>query len=133
MTADGFSEFYFLKDYFEVLGLPHLEASDYADCSIIGLNAECTTQQFLQGMRDGSYYVAPPYARPVYSNAAFRIISHALEAATGKNYSVLIRELVTGPLGMTNTLATTPPNGDEGAVIPPVENNWGGDYGANVP
>ena len=80
-----------------------------------------------------SYPVAPAESRPVYSNVAFRIISYALEEATGgKNYSTLLQELVTGPLGMSNTLVSPPENNDT-AVIPPGESTWGSDYGDNVP
>lgn len=39
---DGFSEYYYLKDYFEYLGYPHLNDSAYANCGIIGLNGGCS-------------------------------------------------------------------------------------------
>lgn len=41
----GFSEFYYLKDYFEALGLPALNSSDYGPCGIVGLNPACTRQR----------------------------------------------------------------------------------------
>jgi hypothetical protein len=40
--ADGFSEYYYLKDVFEELGLPHIEETDYLNCEVIALNGACT-------------------------------------------------------------------------------------------
>lgn len=75
--------------------------------------------------------VAPPGSRPVYSNVAFTLFVYAIEAQTGKNYTQLLREFVTEPLGLKNTRES--PGDDDKAVIPPVENSWGSDYGDNAP
>jgi CubicO group peptidase (beta-lactamase class C family) len=40
----GFSEFYFLKDVFELLGFPQLTEDDYGKCGITGLNTACTQE-----------------------------------------------------------------------------------------
>ena len=77
------------------------------------------------------YPVAPPQQRPVYSNIAFTLFIYAIEEQTGKNYTELLQELLIEPLGLSNTLAT--PGVDEQAVIPPVENSWGSNYGDNAP
>jgi CubicO group peptidase (beta-lactamase class C family) len=69
--------------------------------------------------------------RPAYSNVAFTLIGLAMESVTGKNFSDIIAELVAEPLGLSNTL--TSPGSDDVAVIPPVENSWGTDYGLNAP
>ncbi|KAI1271925.1 beta-lactamase/transpeptidase-like protein [Xylaria sp. FL0933] len=92
----GFSEYYYLKEYFESLGFPH-----------IGDDA------------------------PVYSNIAFTLLMYAVEARTGMNYSGLLQTYVSGPLGLTNTVVS--PGDDAKAVIPPVDNSWGSDYGDNTP
>ncbi|KAI0812997.1 beta-lactamase/transpeptidase-like protein [Xylaria sp. FL0064] len=126
----GFSEYYYLKDYFESLGFPHVEDDAYAPCGIIALNDGCTRQQFLQGMIE-SYPVARPAERPVYSNIAFTLLMYAVEVRTGMNYSDLLRTYVSGPLGLTNTVVS--PGDDAKAVIPPVDNSWGSDYGDNAP
>ncbi len=42
---DGFSEYYYLKDYFEALGLPRLNESAYADCGVAGLNSACSKER----------------------------------------------------------------------------------------
>ena len=69
--------------------------------------------------------------QPVYSNVAFTLFIHASESAMGKNYTALIADFIAEPLGLKNT---RPSPGDDGrAVIPPVENSWGSDYGANAP
>ena len=38
---DGYSEFYYLKDMFEDLGLPPIPNSDYLMCDVFGLNLGC--------------------------------------------------------------------------------------------
>ena len=77
------------------------------------------------------YPVAPPQTRPVYSNIAFTLFVYAIQEQTGKNYTELIQEFITEPLRLSNTLAT--PGVDDKAVIPPVDNSWGSDYGENAP
>ncbi|OIW24735.1 beta-lactamase/transpeptidase-like protein [Coniochaeta ligniaria NRRL 30616] len=150
--SDGFSEYYYLKDYFEYLGYPHLNDSAYADCGIIGLNGGCskgdteltkkTAQhvvshstltpipEFLKGMQS-LYPVAPPMSRPVYSNIAFTLFVYALESHTGKSYAELVHELISVPLHMPNTFPS--PGNDSLAVIPPVAHSWGSDYGDAAP
>ncbi|KAI1358051.1 beta-lactamase/transpeptidase-like protein [Xylaria arbuscula] len=122
----GFSEYYYLKDYFESLGFPHVADNAFADCGIIGLNNGCTREQFLEGMLR-SYPVAQPAERPVYSNIAFTLLMYAVEARTGTGYSELLQAYVSDPLGLKNTSVS--PGDDEKAVIPPVDNSWGSDYG----
>ncbi|KAF2966856.1 hypothetical protein GQX73_g6722 [Xylaria multiplex] len=88
------------------------------------------TTQFLKGMVE-SYPVAQPGERPVYSNIAFTLLMYAVEARTGKNYSELLEAYVTEPLGLRNTVVS--PGDDDKAVIPPVDNSWGSNYGDNAP
>jgi CubicO group peptidase (beta-lactamase class C family) len=75
--------------------------------------------------------VARPEERPVYSNVAFTLFIYAVEEATGKNYTTLLKDLVTDPFGMSNTKVS--PGDDAKAVIPPVENSWGSNYADNAP
>jgi hypothetical protein len=41
----GFSDFYYLKEYFETLGFPVVNESDYAPCGVEGLNRACTRER----------------------------------------------------------------------------------------
>ena len=75
--------------------------------------------------------VTAPGERPAYSNLAYNLFGLALEEYTGKNYSQLVQELFSEPLDLSNTF--TSPGDDEKAVIPPVDNSWGSDYGINTP
>lgn len=75
--------------------------------------------------------VAPPMDRPVYSSISFTLFVYALQAHTGKNYTELVRDYVSNPLNMSSTFPS--PGDDSLAVIPPVENSWGSDYGDNAP
>jgi serine-type D-Ala-D-Ala carboxypeptidase/endopeptidase len=45
-----------------------------------------------------------PGSAAAYSNVGFDLLSGALASATGKSYSDLLRERITGPLGMVDTL-----------------------------
>ncbi|KAL1841761.1 hypothetical protein VTJ49DRAFT_6599 [Mycothermus thermophilus] len=127
----GFSEYHYLHTWFEALGFPALNTSAYPPCGVIGLNTECTRQQFLAGMLTAQP-VAPPNTRPVYSNIAYTLLSYALQAATGKdNYTVLLSDLLTNPLHMPSTRPS--PGDDSLAVISPVPNSWGSPYGDNAP
>ncbi|KAJ2988746.1 hypothetical protein NUW58_g3817 [Xylaria curta] len=126
----GFSEYYYLKDYFESLGFPHIDDEAYAPCGITGLNSGCTREQFLKGMVE-IHPVARPAERPVYSNIAFTLLMYAVGGQTGRNYSELLKTYVSIPLGLTNTVVS--PGDDSKAVIPPVDNSWGSNYGDNAP
>ncbi|KAK0648029.1 beta-lactamase/transpeptidase-like protein [Cercophora newfieldiana] len=125
----GFSEFYYLKDYFEYLGFPLLTNSSYPPCGVNAMDTGgCDKEELLQGMLVADP-VAPPQTRPVYSNIAFTLLAYAVEVFTGKKYSQLIREL-TVALNMTSTRPS--PGNDSLAVVPSVPNNWGSDYGDGV-
>lgn len=129
-TIDGFSEYYPLKDYFQELGFPRLDSNSFPRCGVTGLNEACTQDGLLAGMLK-SNPTSELMTQPAYSNVAFSLFILAVEQATGKNYTQLIRELISEPLGLQNTF---PSLGDsQKAVIPPVESTWGSDYGINAP
>lgn len=52
---DGFSEYYYLKDYFEYLGFPKITENDYLKCGVNNLSDGCT--------REGIYIFLPPSER----------------------------------------------------------------------
>ncbi|KAK0610833.1 beta-lactamase/transpeptidase-like protein [Immersiella caudata] len=125
----GFSEFYYLKDYFEYLGYPLLTNSSYPECGVNAMDGgNCNKEQILRGMVI-SDPVAPPQTRPVYSNIAFTLMAYAAEVFTGKSYSQLIQELGVA-LNMPSTRPS--PGNDSLAVVPSIPNNWGSDYGDGV-
>lgn len=84
----------------------------------------------MDGMRE-AYPVAAPNERPSYSNIAFTVSFMALENITGKNYTELVEEHFSKPLGLKNTFPA--PGDDDKAAIPPGESSWGGDFGYNAP
>ncbi|KAK4096799.1 beta-lactamase/transpeptidase-like protein [Parathielavia hyrcaniae] len=122
LGSNGFSEVYSLKPYFEGLGFPQVHDDDYLPCGVVDLNAPCTTAELLHGISE-LHPVAKPGCRPVYSNLAFFLFAHPLEVATGKNYTTLLRELVTEPLGISDTKES--PGDDSEAVVPPIEISGG--------
>jgi len=66
----------------------------------------------------------------VYSNIAFTLLMYAVEVHTGKDYTQLVRDF-SAALGMSSTRPS--PGEDALAVIPPMANTWGADYGDNAP
>jgi hypothetical protein len=69
--------------------------------------------------------------RPVYSNMAFNLLMLSLSRITGKNYTQLLSQHLTGPFKMINTYPS-PGNSAQG-VIPQMVNSWGTDYQNNAP
>ncbi|KAF3287074.1 hypothetical protein TWF132_008758 [Orbilia oligospora] len=126
----GFPEIYDLVSLYQQLGFPPVEKSDFPPCNVAGLNKACTRQQLLEGVTK-IHPVTAVGERAVYSSLAFTLISLALQNATGKNYTTLLDELVVKPLKLKNTGAS--PGQTEKAVIPPVDNGWGADYGLTAP
>ncbi len=86
--------------------------------------------ELLQGLLK-SHPLSPPGVRPTYSNIAYTLVAYALEAVTSKNYTTLLRSLLTTPLNMTSTFPS--PGDDSLAVIPPIDNTWGSPYGDAAP
>ncbi|SPO06324.1 uncharacterized protein DNG_09013 [Cephalotrichum gorgonifer] len=129
-TNYGFADYYYLAEYFQSLGFPAIDNDEYPICGVIGLSGDCTKEKLLEGVLNARPNAAP-MEQPVYSNLAFTLFILACEAATGKNYTTLVKDLIAEPLGMKNT---SPSPGDSSrAVIPPVDNSWGSDYGINAP
>ncbi|KAK0737325.1 beta-lactamase/transpeptidase-like protein [Apiosordaria backusii] len=129
-TNYGFSEYYYINFYFELLGFPPVENSSYPPCGVIGLNKGCSKDELLQGLL-ASYPTTTPQTHPVYSNVAFTLLSYALTARTNTSYADLLSTLLTTPLGMSST--SPDPGNDSLAVIPPVSNSWGSTYGDSAP
>ncbi len=50
--SDGFSEYYYLHEYFESLDFPRINDSEYAECGIIGLNSECSKERTYLALLD---------------------------------------------------------------------------------
>lgn len=75
--------------------------------------------------------VVNPYDRPLYSQLSFQLLAYVMNATLGKNYAELLDELVITPLNLTNTGVS--PGNDSRAVVPPLDNSWGADYGDNAP
>jgi len=78
---------------------------------------------------------AIPNTRSSYSNAAPQLLGYIMEAVYGKSFERLVREKITGPLGMPDTTLSLSPGQanrlaqgyDEGGhVIPPPPDFYGG-------
>ncbi|KFY59086.1 hypothetical protein V496_05817 [Pseudogymnoascus sp. VKM F-4515 (FW-2607)] len=116
---------------FEQLGFPKLSDGAFPKCGVLGMSKGCNKKQLIAGLRDTAP-ITTPGLRPAYSTISFVLLSYAMEAATGKNFTQYLNEHITKPLHLFNTGAS--PGDDKKAAIPPIEgNSWGSDYGDNVP
>ncbi|OBT59668.1 hypothetical protein VE04_00083 [Pseudogymnoascus sp. 24MN13] len=126
----GYPEMSYTVPVFEQLGFPKLSDGDFPKCGVLGMSRGCNKKQLLAGLRDTAP-VTTPGLRPAYSSISFVLLSYAMEAATGKNFTQYLEEQVIKPLHLSGTGAS--PGNDKKAAIPPIENSWGSDYGDNVP
>ncbi|OBT65702.1 hypothetical protein VE03_03283 [Pseudogymnoascus sp. 23342-1-I1] len=118
----GYPEMSYTVPIFEQLGFPKLLDGDFPKCGVLGM-------KLLAGLRDTAP-VTTPSLRPAYSSISFTLLSYAMEAATGKNFTQYLDEQITKPLHLSNTGVS--PGNDKKAAIPPIEgNSWGSDYGDN--
>lgn len=75
--------------------------------------------------------ITTPYQRPAYSQISYTLLIYALSSSLNKNYTELLDEYIIQPFGLTNTGPS--PGNTSLAVVPPVENSWGSDYGDMAP
>ncbi|KAF2193111.1 beta-lactamase/transpeptidase-like protein [Zopfia rhizophila CBS 207.26] len=85
----------------------------------------CTKPEFLQyfGQRAP---VMGPGTTPIFSNAGFIILAHALETITGKSFASMLNETILEPLGMSSTTLLQPLTVDH-AVLPSNDEELGWD------
>jgi CubicO group peptidase (beta-lactamase class C family) len=71
-----------------------------------------------------------PGTTPAYSNAAYQVLSYALEAITGKTFETMFAESILNPLNL-NATSLTQPNSTADAIIPFNEtaSEWNYDLG----
>lgn len=65
--------------------------------------------------------ILPTFASPIYSNAAWRFVTMALEKITEQSFSTLFDETLVKKLDLAGTYETTPP--DESKAIVPVNSS----------
>ncbi|KAL3461088.1 beta-lactamase/transpeptidase-like protein [Aspergillus heterothallicus] len=106
IPPNAFYEFYFLNSFHESLGLPHLEASKYPRCGVLGLNAGCTREEMVESFLTEDQ-VVPINSRPILGDTVYK------------------------PLNLLNTGVS--PGDTDKAAIPPGVSGWGSDYGFNAP
>lgn len=87
------------------------------------------TSQILAGMLN-QHPVGAPMERPADSSAVVSIFMMALEEATGKNFTQVVKYALSHHLCMYDTHESPR---DDKAVILPGESSWGSDYGYDAP
>ena len=87
-------------------------------------------KEYLSGYK-ARHPVYPPFATPVYSNAAFSLLGLALEVITGRDYGTIIQNDIFVPLGMAHSSVQKPR--DSKGVIPTGPSAWGFDLGYDAP
>jgi CubicO group peptidase (beta-lactamase class C family) len=111
----GFGELELLGEESPMDGLPPLNASDVPSCAG---GAGCDRAQFFAGFTKRHPVYAPGTAA-IYSNAAYMILSYALENITGKAFPRLIQESLFEPLTLSSGTSWTIPEDNSTSIIPP--------------
>ncbi|KAI0869028.1 beta-lactamase/transpeptidase-like protein [Hypoxylon argillaceum] len=106
-----------IRDYAFLYGFPPLSSQEQPPC---GDFPTCSRK------RNPSF---APSTTPAYSNVAFQLLGYALETITGKTFESLLKETVTGPLGLNNTFLRAPEHAR--GIIPgdPDQTGWSFDLG----
>ncbi|KND89505.1 hypothetical protein TOPH_05786 [Tolypocladium ophioglossoides CBS 100239] len=111
-------------------GLPPLSPDEIPTCAGNTSQPPCSRKEYFEGFIK-RHPVLPPYTAPVYSNAAYRILSYVVEAITGSSYDAVLARDVLQPLGLKQT-STSSPRGSGVGVIPPGDSGWGRPLGDEV-
>ncbi|KIN00494.1 hypothetical protein OIDMADRAFT_104394 [Oidiodendron maius Zn] len=90
-------------------------------------------KEFLHGIAAPDPF-ASTFNTPLYSNAAFQILSYALEGMTNKSFADSFNSALVQPLNLSRTFLNSPPNNID-AIIPGNEltSLWGFDIGDESP
>ncbi|KAI1462680.1 beta-lactamase/transpeptidase-like protein [Annulohypoxylon moriforme] len=94
------------------LGLP--PAREKFNCGVLDGLPPCHEQDFWDNFGK-RYPVFSPYAKPLYSNTAFYILSLVIQAITGNPYSEFVQKHVLEPVG-TRYTTLAKPNDTLGAI-----------------
>ncbi|KAK5996694.1 Beta-lactamase-like protein sdnR [Cladobotryum mycophilum] len=112
-------------------GLPELLPQDIPACAGNSSLPPCNRQEYFQGYIK-RHPVFAPYAKALYSNAAYRILAYVIEAITKRSYADVLDQDVFKPLGMKHSSTDVPIIKGVG-VIPDGEPDWYRDFGDEVP
>ena len=88
---------------------------DFGPHAVWGETAPLSLDEYL---RDSLRVDTPPLEAVVYSNMAYSLVGHLVEAFSGVSYKQYIRERIWGALGMTSTAFDPPPEMVERLAIP---------------
>ncbi|KAF9879640.1 hypothetical protein CkaCkLH20_03183 [Colletotrichum karsti] len=103
----------------ESLGLPPIPDDEKTPACGGFLGAPpCTREEFLDVYKNRRPPVYPSYHTPVYSNTGTTLVALVVEAATGKPFDRLLRELILDPVGMSSTYYPSPPEDLSKLFIP---------------
>jgi CubicO group peptidase (beta-lactamase class C family) len=100
------------------LGLPPLNASEVVTCAG---GAYCNRAQFFSGFT-ARHPVYAPSTNPIYSNAAYQLLTYALENITGLDMPTMVSNSLLKPLNLTHSSWLIPDSNATGIL--PEGNTW---------
>ncbi|EMC99508.1 hypothetical protein BAUCODRAFT_64065 [Baudoinia panamericana UAMH 10762] len=112
------------------LGLPPVSKEGLPRCYEYGGLKPCNRTDLLHALKT-HHPIFAPNAISTYSNTAFELLGLVLENVIGLDYDVYMQHAIFGPLNMTLTSLSTPP--DDHAVLPVDQTYWDVDQGVHKP
>lgn len=76
--------------------------------TVVGADKGLSCTEFFNGFTQ-RYPVFAPQTTPIYSNAAFRILSYVVEAVTGQTFASVVQQQILTPLQLADTSLSIPP------------------------
>ena len=127
---DGITDLLDQPQALSTIDLPTLTGSQVPECT---LNSTCSRAEFFASFN----HRAPihlPGTTPVYSNAAFQILSYALENITNRTFEASLNESILKATDLTSTSLSTPADSDNGVIpVNKQASGWARVFGDEAP
>ncbi|KAF3770174.1 beta-lactamase/transpeptidase-like protein, partial [Cryphonectria parasitica EP155] len=110
-----------LASTLELLGIPNQGGNNHSTCGSLSLDimTPCNRSQFFTDYPT-QHPVVSAFQTPIYSNAAYQILSYAIENITGQTMEAIFDQHLVADLNLTST-SYAAPNTTTNAVIPPFD------------
>ncbi|KAF3352977.1 Brefeldin A resistance protein [Verticillium dahliae VDG1] len=127
--VDMFLDMVIFPGDWEALGLPPVKPADRPTCSGFRGTEPCSKDDLLAAYKSKRPPIYAPNHAPAYSNAGISLVGLVVEAAAGKPYDEVIRELILEPAGMRGTTVGGTLDNVSTIFVPVNNTEWNDDMG----